>query len=279
MNLTSELISSSPHIPEYIMDEINEYRARVPFTVPFQIPTMMQRNYCLTLGGRVQIIEPQIAEPKPVNPSLSLPSRIFDLFSKKLKRKTENEKTKFPKRLDKNLSLSREIISFVNERILISANYPNRQPTNITQEFHLEVVIDFIRAENDLKIRAERAMKFNVGNCSEMALVGLLCPEIVKTLIPVELFEIEFPGDHEFLVVGRNPNTDPEDPSTWNPDAVICDPWTQGYYPASLYRTLLKDCIGLMEDRPLLATGNNPIRPLIGEPRGQPKIIDLSRNS
>jgi len=36
---------------------------------------------------------------------------------------------------------------------------------------------------------------------------------------------------HEFLVIGRDPNSDPDDYNTWGP-AVICDAWLGEVFPA-----------------------------------------------
>lgn len=42
--------------------------------------------------------------------------------------------------------------------------------------------------------------------------------------IPAERFELSN-ASHQFVVIGRKKGSDPKDPSTWGPDAMICDPW------------------------------------------------------
>lgn len=68
------------------------------------------------------------------------------------------------------------------------------------------------------------------GNCYEQA--NLAFDYLVKQGIsPVELFSMIY-GDHVFVVIGRNPNTNAADPTTWNADAIICDPWAGEVYSA-----------------------------------------------
>jgi hypothetical protein len=44
-------------------------------------------------------------------------------------------------------------------------------------------------------------------------------------------------GDHCFLVIGRDLNSDPSDPETWGPHTMICDPWSKKSFPVSeLYK-------------------------------------------
>ena len=40
-------------------------------------------------------------------------------------------------------------------------------------------------------------------------------------------------GDHMFLVIGRNPYSDPANYISWGSSAVICDPWGGYAIPAS----------------------------------------------
>ncbi len=71
----------------------------------------------------------------------------------------------------------------------------------------------------------------HVGNCSEKAQVALAFISKISSLlgnnpkdVQAELFCLG--GlDHEFVVMGRDPDSDPTDYTTWGNNAVICDPW------------------------------------------------------
>jgi hypothetical protein len=77
--------------------------------------------------------------------------------------------------------------------------------------------------------------KFSLGNCDVLALHAL--DYIVRNFptIEAELYKIG-EGDHVFLVLNRNRNSEAHDPTTWGINAVICDPWANEVYPA-------KDCL------------------------------------
>lgn len=53
-----------------------------------------------------------------------------------------------------------------------------------------------------------------------------------------EIYGIEN-GDHVFLVIGRDPNSDPDKPETWGPKAVICDAWAGNIFLATEINTKL----------------------------------------
>ncbi len=73
------------------------------------------------------------------------------------------------------------------------------------------------------------AFKFSLGSCHELTCMALyFC---IKNNIHAEYYE-GINIDHTFLVIGRKKGSDPTDPSTWGPDAMICDPWDNQSYPA-----------------------------------------------
>lgn len=52
---------------------------------------------------------------------------------------------------------------------------------------------------------------------------------------PLDMCEVKG-VDHELVVIGRRPGSDPADMDSWGPDAVVCDPWARGAaYPLSQY--------------------------------------------
>lgn len=81
------------------------------------------------------------------------------------------------------------------------------------------------------------------GNCGEYAMLAL--KYVVahnnsnSAQINAECYEVQG-GDHVFLVVGREPASNPKDPSTWGESAYICDPWANDVYEAKDYLTKTK---------------------------------------
>lgn len=69
-----------------------------------------------------------------------------------------------------------------------------------------------------------------LGNCNEYAFLALhYLSKHAKTLC--EKVHISN-GDHVFIVIGRNPDSDINNAKTWGPDVVICDPLTDKVYAA-----------------------------------------------
>lgn len=88
--------------------------------------------------------------------------------------------------------------------------------------------------------RVADCKKFSIGNCYELALMALDYMINDHPEVNAEVFRIEG-GDHAFLVIGRQVNSDPSDPETWGDVAYICDPWSDKVYPAADYKSKLKN--------------------------------------
>lgn len=71
-----------------------------------------------------------------------------------------------------------------------------------------------------------------------------------------------------FLVLGRQPGSDPEDYKTWGPLAVVIDPWAAKVYPLSEVEKSLQDFIGVNEE-----TGKPRLRPF--NPEYQKLIVNF----
>ncbi len=63
------------------------------------------------------------------------------------------------------------------------------------------------------------------GNCGEYAAVAFDFLMHTHCPFPLEYASYIDPGDHDFVIINRNPSTDVSRPSTWGPNTVICDPW------------------------------------------------------
>lgn len=91
----------------------------------------------------------------------------------------------------------------------------------------------------------ELAKKNRKGNCHELAFLALQYVVNLSPEVKAEVFTIKVDvGGHCFLVMGRQTNSNPNDPATWGEDAYICDPWVENgnnVYKASQYKENLKN--------------------------------------
>ncbi len=78
---------------------------------------------------------------------------------------------------------------------------------------------------------ATLAREHGSGNCGEKSMTAAVLLAD-RGLHPVEVMALA-DSDHGFCVVGRDPNSDPADPTTWGPNAVVVDPWYNETYPAT----------------------------------------------
>ena len=148
-----------------------------------------------------------------------------------------------------HLDLAKKIVEYIQKTILFSTNYHCKFFPELTggalDDFNQKsALFGLVRKYNTSKLDeiVGFAMKYNMGNCSEMAAVGF---KYAKTHLPdvnVEIFQIQ-KGDHVFLVLGRDPNSDPSDYKNWGADTVICDPWAKAYYPVDQLEKYLMDYI------------------------------------
>jgi hypothetical protein len=155
------------------------------------------------------------------------------------------------KKLRENLKTAKKIIHLVGNAVPFSENYLQRSKIffhNHPNPNHVTVVqksLDILRKEiyygNPLESHVQKIMRYKTGNCGELAAVGFYYA--TKEHVQAEVVKIQR-GDHHFLVIGRNEKFPLFDFKNWGPNAVICDPWTRSYYPASKIEQYLMDCIG-----------------------------------
>ena len=103
-------------------------------------------------------------------------------------------------------------------------------------EFSLEldgVIRNFYQSINNCK-------KFSIGNCHELALMALDYVAKYAPNVDAEVYHIKG-GDHVFLVIGRDPDSNLYRPETWGDKAYICDPWSDKVYLASDYLSQTKN--------------------------------------
>lgn len=82
----------------------------------------------------------------------------------------------------------------------------------------------------------------------ELQLQGGTC--VLLTYFVLEYLKHKFPNisiecatldNHRFIVIGRDPDSDSYDISTWGKDAIICDPWAKLNYFASEFSVKQKN--------------------------------------
>lgn len=78
-----------------------------------------------------------------------------------------------------------------------------------------------------------------VGNCGELSRFAFDYVIENNPEVNAEVFSLQN-GSHELVVIGRDPNSNPEDPSTWGENAYFCDPLEKEVYSAKEYQAKLK---------------------------------------
>jgi hypothetical protein len=145
-------------------------------------------------------------------------------------------------KLTRNLAFAKEAMSYVNS-VLPLGSY-NLSNTIHSEKFALGMTMmreEWMSKFRDRDLKTESAIynmiaefskKYRMGNCFEMTCVAYCFLKYTKYLIKVDNLSI-LGGDHTFNVIGRNPASDEKDPLTWGIETVVCDCWTNQYYPAS----------------------------------------------
>lgn len=127
------------------------------------------------------------------------------------------------------------LLKLLDERIEFRENLEFSPKTDLTRLFG--TLSSEVTASKTL---AEKARISGVGNCGHLSHLAFdFLRQQGPASIPYEIFTI-VDGDHMFIVIGRLPGSDENDPSTWGPDAVVCDPWAHRCYPASQTQGLLQ---------------------------------------
>lgn len=80
---------------------------------------------------------------------------------------------------------------------------------------------------------AHAAKRMGAGNCGEHAAVAFVYLHEAWRIKPLDYMTYERPGDHAFVVIGRDGRSQPSDYHNWGQEAVVCDPWDEKAFPAS----------------------------------------------
>lgn len=79
---------------------------------------------------------------------------------------------------------------------------------------------------------------YKIGNCQEQATLAFNYLNS-KSVSSLELCHF-IGGDHVFVIIGRAPNSDIRNPSTWGDEAVLCDPWAENFFAKDYQKWLEK---------------------------------------
>ena len=120
-------------------------------------------------------------------------------------------------------------IAIIGERIEKVRSAELRIYTKIKEEMKIRNNLDYEREVIQVKMILDpryqaMVLKSNVGNCAEKS---RLFAGVVKNRYPNKDIEIVIPVgiEHQYVIMGRNQNTDLNNPSTWNDSAIIVDYW------------------------------------------------------
>ncbi|MBM3192430.1 MAG: hypothetical protein FJZ63_07270, partial [Chlamydiae bacterium] len=181
-------------------------------------------------------------ETKPVPLNIGYP-KSFCLQLKGLKVDNNHIELDFDDyvKLIANLKTAESIIQYVKSQSIFSDNFMQRSflnefPAEIPEQKEQEVhgLLRKIRKMEDSK-GCVASYQAKIGNCSELTMIAYAYAQIAHPTTVAEVFKLDI-KDHVFLVLGRgssNPITD------WKVSSVVCDPWTQTFYPAFLLHHFL----------------------------------------
>lgn len=140
--------------------------------------------------------------------------------------------------LQDNLDHAQEALSYtLNQNIAASNKYRGvsegaRSTLALAPNALSRIIAGTARSGIDSVESAESAASvaktMGYGNCQEQACVAAvrLKEKGVKNV------EVMGKPNHAFVVIGREPNSDPSNPKTWGDRAVVCDPWYEEHYSA-----------------------------------------------
>ena len=134
---------------------------------------------------------------------------------------------------EQRVSIMSKMEEYHRSVILFNAHHEQRKIV-IEKEFNNEKS-RFYRSDRPMELMRDPTgvdpqgldpnAKNGFGNCGDAAeCIGGRIAETDRE-VNVELFGYDRSIDHEFVVVGRDPRTDPHSPLTWNNEALIVDGW------------------------------------------------------
>jgi hypothetical protein len=157
-------------------------------------------------------------------------------------------------RFNYNLSLACALVNAVRHKLKYSDTHPQTNAYSIERKKQLSYEIEahrdsayvsaesiYERSMSPCSFDAHRevvssyyshATQADNGNCQEFSFVGMHIANEVYQYNRVEMFAVS-KGDHVFLVLDRDPNSDGSNYASWGENAVVCDAWSGEVFPAA----------------------------------------------
>jgi hypothetical protein len=92
---------------------------------------------------------------------------------------------------------------------------------------------------------AAHAKALGCGNCGEQSALAFVQLRDVWKVSPLDWMQVGN-WSHGFVVIGRIATTNPAKIETWNPEAVVCDPWKHYARPAKDAKYLVGELIEIV---------------------------------
>lgn len=146
-----------------------------------------------------------------------------------------------------NLSRAYQIIN--KTRLLINKSSTHTDANSYTPEEKRELRSHIVKMRDDqentnlfslsffnkktdqLESIVNSVVKSKIGNCYEFSFCACQVSIKMHPTLNSEVYEI-LNDDHVFLVIGRDPDSKPDDFKTWGTSAVVCDAWGGYAIPA-----------------------------------------------
>lgn len=143
-------------------------------------------------------------------------------------------------RLINNLKIGAYISNAARKIILESGTHPQLNDYDKTKQDEILNQVHQMRTQTDnAPISTDKVenvthytSEYKTGNCHEFSYLALGILRKIDPGLNGDVFTIRR-GDHVFLVIDRDPNSDPANPATWGEHAVVCDSWSGAVYPAA----------------------------------------------
>jgi hypothetical protein len=118
-------------------------------------------------------------------------------------------------------------------------------------------------ADEEVDTVMEGALLNEAGNCGPLSSIAFFYCLIHSTDINVEIIEVK--QDHMFVVLNRDTKTTDEAKwSTWNRDAVVCDPWLRAVFEAPRLGEVWEKCATMWSNRTFkMLRGQENTRPML----------------
>jgi hypothetical protein len=152
--------------------------------------------------------------------------------------------------LQVNLNTANQVVNAVRTIMRNSMTHPDCNKLSRKDNAFIAQKILTVRARCDtlfpiavdayIQKSAQYVMDEGTGNCEEFSYVALYKLHDINPHISGEIYRISN-GDHCFLIIGRQKDSDIYDWNTWGEHAVVCDAWLGEAFPVKAIPEKLAD--------------------------------------